>query len=484
MFRVLTLTHLWLLSQMNSLCVTAIRSADLGMSSMHIWCTKLVQRNWSQRISFSVHRVAQTGRRCTISHQPIQNQKLYNLQKNHFFMYQPSQQILDKYADVLVKFALNSGKGVKKGEVVMIAVDDVAKPLLVSLYKKVLEAGAFPLLHMSPTGISKTFFDLADKQQLTFFPKAYLKARADLIDHQIVIHSETDPRELQKVDPKKIFMSSDARKLAREWLNDKENNGKFTWTLALYGTEAMAKEAGMSLKQYWDTIIKGCYLDKKNPIQEWRNIFKIQEITKKKLNALKIDYLHMRGKNCDLKIKIGKNRKWLGGSGRNIPSFELFISPDWLGIEGFIHFNQPLYRYGNLIKNISLEFKNGRVVKATASSGQKLLQDMIKRKNADKVGEYSLTDKRLSRITKFTANTLFDENIGGEYGNTHCALGMAYKDSYTGDPSKPSKAQWDKMGFNDSAEHCDIISTEDRTVTAHLMNGKTKVIYRNGMFVV
>src|SRR3989344_1740983 len=70
MFRVLSLTHLWLLSQMNSLCVTAIRSADLGMSSMHIWCTQLVQRNRSQRISFSVHRVAQLSRRCTISHQP------------------------------------------------------------------------------------------------------------------------------------------------------------------------------------------------------------------------------------------------------------------------------------------------------------------------------------------------------------------------------------------------------------------------------
>ena len=81
MFRVLTLTHLRLLPQMNSLCVTAIRSADLGMSSMHIWCTKLVQRNRSQRISFSVHRVAQTSRRCTISHQP----RNYELFKNGLY---------------------------------------------------------------------------------------------------------------------------------------------------------------------------------------------------------------------------------------------------------------------------------------------------------------------------------------------------------------------------------------------------------------
>ncbi len=158
--------------------------------------------------------------------------------------------------------------------------------------------------------------------------------------------------------------------------------------------------------------------------------------------------------------------------------------PDWRGTEGYIYFNQPLYRYGNLIKDVKLEFKDGLVVGFDASQGKSVVENMLQRENANKIGEYSLTDSRFSRITKFTANTLFDENMGGEYGNTHLAVGMAYKDSFTGDPSKPTKEEWELMGFNDSPEHTDIISTEDRIVTATLPNGSTKVIYKDGQFTV
>ena len=56
---------------------------------------------------------------------------------------------------------------------------------------------------------------------------------------------------------------------------------------------------------------------------------------------------------------------WVGCSGRNIPSFEIFTSPDWRGTEGWISFNQPLYRYGNLVRGIRLEFSDGRVVRAS-----------------------------------------------------------------------------------------------------------------------
>lgn len=70
---------------------------------------------------------------------------------------------------------------------------------------------------------------------------------------------------------------------------------------------------------------------------------------------------------------------------------------------------------------------------------------MIAVEHADKIGEYSLTDKRLSRITKLMGETLYDENVGGEYGNTHLALGSAYKDSYIGDESAVSPEERDQM---------------------------------------
>ena len=107
---------------------------------------------------------------------------------------------------------------------------------------------------------------------------------------------------------------------------------------------------------------------------------------------------------------------------------------------------------------------------------------MLKSKNADKIGEFSLTDKRMSRISHVMAETLFDENIGGPFGNTHLAIGMAYRDAYQGEASLLTEVDWENLGYNDSAEHTDIISTTDRTVTAHLLNGNKKIIYRNGEF--
>jgi aminopeptidase len=182
---------------------------------------------------------------------------------------------------------------------------------------------------------------------------------------------------------------------------------------------------------------------------------------------------------------MGEKRKWLGGSGRNIPSFEIFTSPDWRGTEGWIKFNQPLYRYGSVVEGIQLNFEKGRVVKATAKKNQKLLREMLATdKGAAQIGEFSLTDKRLSRITKFMAETLFDENMGGKFGNTHIAVGKSYHDTYTGDTSKIDDKLARKLGFNESAIHTDMISTEDRTVIATLPDGKDVIIYKDGMFSV
>jgi aminopeptidase len=72
-------------------------------------------------------------------------------------------------------------------------------------------------------------------------------------------------------------------------------------------------------------------------------------------------------------VKIGEKRQWVGGTGRNIPSFEIFTSPDWRGTDGWIRFNQPLYAYGTLIEGVELEFKKGIIVKAMAKKNEKVL---------------------------------------------------------------------------------------------------------------
>lgn len=399
-------------------------------------------------------------------------------------MFVPSDAILRKYADLLVRFALNGGRGAQRGDVVQVNIPDIAKPLYEELLRSILEAGAHPRVHLMPSRTEHIFFQYASDDQLIFFPSALRKAEADLIDHQISIIADPDPHELKDIDPRRLFRAMDARRKMREWLDAKEKRSAFSWTIALYGTEAMASEAGMSYEDYWHQIVSACFLDSNDPIAEWKKVQKEQERVKSALNALEIEWLHVEGERIDLHVQIGKHRAWLGGSCRNIPSFEIFISPDWRGTNGKIYFNQPLYRYGNLLRDITLEFKDGIVTRAEALVGQSVLEGMISRVHANKIGEYSLTDRRFSRITRFMANTLYDENIGGEFGNTHLALGRAYKESYPGDRSKPTVKQWERWGYNDSPEHTDIISTEDRVVTATLPSGKKKVIFKNGKFMV
>jgi len=204
--------------------------------------------------------------------------------------------------------------------------------------------------------------------------------------------------------------------------------------------------------------------------------------TRRWLDALDIERVHIEGEDVDLRITIGEQRKWLGGRGRNIPSFETFTSPDWRGTEGWIYCNQPLYRYGNLVKGIRLGFSDGRVTEASAQENEPVLTEMIATEGADRIGEFSLTDRRLSRITRFMAHTLYDENVGGTFGNTHIAVGRSYQDAFAGDPSKVPAERWEQLGFNDSTVHTDIVSTTDRVVTATLRSGGTRVIYRDGEF--
>ncbi len=407
-------------------------------------------------------------------------------------MYTPNQKIIEKYADVLVNFALNGGKGVKKNETVFLLGTETSRPLFMACVAAISKAGANVIINYLPDGtdrfgVGKDFINNASPKQLEFFPENYMKGLVADMDHYLYIICESDPKALENVDPKKIAKRQHSMGPFMAMRDEKEKKGKFSWTLGLYPTEGMAKEAGLDLEEYWGEVIKACFLDKENPAQEWRNVYKQNYLVRDKLNKLspKIDRLHVFGEDADLWISLGEKRKWVTGGGRNIPSYEIYTSPDWRGTEGWIKFNQPLFRTGSRIEGIKLVFKKGKVVQATANKGQEVLREMIKTKDADKIGEYSLTDKRVSKITKFMANTLYDENVGGEFGNTHLAVGKSYYfDCCTGDGKKMKTKDYEKLGFNFSSVHTDMMSTTNRVVTAHLKDGSTKIIYKDGMFVL
>jgi aminopeptidase len=399
--------------------------------------------------------------------------------------YQPPPELLERYAKVLVRFALNAGKGIARGDVVMISASDDTKPLYVAVRDEILRARGSVLGDYSPAGTSRSALEAASLPQLLTFHRDYYRGLAKTLDHRISIVSTADPHELEGIDPRKLMAGRQAVRPYRSWMAKKEAEGRYSWTLALYGTPAMAKEARLSLAAYWGEIAKSCLLDDPDPIRRWRETFREIARVKRRLDALAIEELHVESEEIDLRIPLGESRRWLGGSGRNIPSFEVFTSPDWRGVEGTVAFTEPLHRYGGVLEGIRLRLERGRVVDASARRGEKVLQAMLASdEGSNAVGEVSLTDGRISPITRYMGETLYDENRGGPEGNFHLALGSSYRDAYAGDPGSLTPRELKRLGFNQSAVHTDIVSTARRQVTARLAGGRSKVIYRDGRFTV
>jgi aminopeptidase len=401
--------------------------------------------------------------------------------------YEVPHQYVERYADLLVNYALGAGQGIARGDVVWVQAPESAKPLYAELCRAVWRAGGMTISGYRPdadaeTNLERDFYEIASEEQIARFLERYMRGIVDEVDHLIQVEAEADPHALSATDPGKILARQVAQRPMSRWLDDKESAGSFSWTIGLYGTEAMAAEARLSLQEYWDQIIAACFLDEEDPKAHWRSVESQIQLTVSALDALPIDSLHVRGGDVDLRIALGEHRRWVGGEGKNIPSFEIFTSPDWRGTEGRIRFSEPLYTHGNLISGVELEFAGGRVTRARAAENEPLLSEMLAAENADRIGEFSLTDARFSRITKFMATTLYDENVGGPFGNTHIAVGRAYRDCYDGDPNELVSEDWERLGFNDSPIHTDIVSTTDREVTARLRDGSTRTIYAGGHF--
>jgi aminopeptidase len=419
---------------------------------------------------------------------PVTNARTGGTLTSAAVTFEPPGEVLERYAALVVGWALGGGTGIARGDVVLITAPDVAKPLYAACCRAVWRAGGHVLHGYRPAdnrfeaNLTGDFLTLAAEEQLDFFPDRYWRGIVDQADHHLTILADADPHALADTDPRRILRNRRARRRLREWWDAKENAGAFTWTIVLYGTDAMAAEAGMSTEEYWEQIIAGCYLGEADPAARWRQIEEQIQAHAAWLNSLPIDRLHVEGEDADLWVTLGESRRWLGGGGRNLPSFEIFTSPDWRGTEGWIRFSEPLYVYGSLITGIELEFREGRVIRAGATQNEPLLREMLASDGADAVGEFSLTDARLSPISRFMAETLYDENTGGPFGNTHLAVGFAIQAAYDGDAAAMTDEDWSRLGFNTSAVHTDIVSTTDRTVTAVMRDGSERVIYAGGRF--
>lgn len=393
---------------------------------------------------------------------------------------------LDRYADILV-WGMNKARTspFKPGDIVLLRYDFLGRTLAEIIFSKLLDKGLHPIqrVNVSPQ-MEHAYFSKANNAQLNFVAPGEEELMAEL-NGSISLLAPESLTHLQSIDPEKIGTSIVAKKRLRDILEELENQGKFGWTLCLLPTPALAENAGITIEEYTQEIIKACYLDDPEPIKRWEDIFNNAQAIKEFLNSMDIQSLHLQSKHCDLTVCPGQDRQWIGISGHNIPSFEIFTSPDWRGTQGVYYMDQPSFRNGNLVKNLRLEFKDGQVTDIQAEQGEDFVVKQIAiDANANKLGEFSLTDKRFSRINRFMAHTLFDENFGGEFGNSHIALGASYAETYRlGGKCLDDQVKKD-LGFNDSALHWDLVNTEPKRVVAKLRSGEERLIYEDGLFQI
>ncbi len=246
-------------------------------------------------------------------------------------MYTPPQHIIDNYAKVLIRFALNSGKGLKRGEVVYLVGTETAKPLFEACRREIYRVGGHVIGGYLPAEsdrhqTKRDFYELAKPHQLDFFPKHYYRGLVAEMDHMVYLKSEDAPHALDGIDPKKIMRHERAMRPFMDWRFEKEERGELTWTLCMYPTEANAREARLSLKAYWRELIRACYLNEEDPVAAWRAAQKKMRAIKRTLDRITrtTERFHVEADAIDLWITPGERRQWLTGSGRNIRSKETF----------------------------------------------------------------------------------------------------------------------------------------------------------------
>lgn len=202
------------------------------------------------------------------------------------------------------------------------------------------------------------------------------------------------------------------------------------WAVVQFPTEAAAKEAGMTLAEYEDFVYDACLLDWDAEELRMRRI-------KERFDAA--ERVRIVGDGTDLELSVAGREGIVSSGLRNMPDGEVFYSPVEDSAEGTVSFSEfPAVYLGQQVEGARLVFREGRVVEATARSGQEFLRQVLATDDgASRLGELGLGCN--PRITRFTQNVLFDEKIDG---TVHLALGGSY--TYAG-------------GRNESAIHWDMV---------------------------
>lgn len=346
----------------------------------------------------------------------------------------------------------------KPGDIVYIKGEIEAIPLISACYKEVLQKGGKPYVNITFPDQNYIFYTNAKKSQIERLTKIDY-AIAENANSLISVLCKNNTKELTNVDHGKIALAAKSGLPLRKIMDRREKKKEFNWVVVPFPSVALAQDAGTSLSDYSDFVFKACFLDKQDPISEWKNVSK--ELNKYYKLLKNSKRMRIVGHETDLTLSVA-GREWIKCDGLyNLPDGELFTSPVENSAEGNIYFDYPTTYNGVEAEGIYLEFSKGKITKVKAKKGEDFVKKMVAMdKGSSFLGEIAFGLNK--GIQKATKNILFDEKIGG---SIHLAIGKSYPEA---------------GGKNESGLHWDMVKNMKKGSKIFI---EDRLVYQNGKFI-
>ena len=361
---------------------------------------------------------------------------------------------LEKLADMLVNYSV----AVMPGQKVLIECSVQAEPLVKEVYKKVLQAGGYPLVVPRMPGMDELLYTYGSDDQLKHIPPP-MAQMLETYDVLINLMSEVNTKSLSRIDPQKMVLRQRAYEPLMKTYLSRAAKKELKWVLTLFPSNAHAQDAEMSLTDYEDFVFNASMPDPDDPVNYWKKISAEQQKIIDWLSGKK--KIHIVGPDTDLHLSI-EGRTFVNcDCHENVPDGEIFTAPVEDSIEGHVSFSYPAIYNRREVEGVKLWFEKGRVVKASAEKNEDfLLKTLETDEGSKRVGEFAIGTNE--GITRFTREILFDEKIGGSF---HMALGAGYPESGS---------------VNESAIHWDMICDLRQ---GGVIMVDDQMLYQNGQFV-
>ncbi|MCL1819707.1 MAG: aminopeptidase [Oscillospiraceae bacterium] len=308
----------------------------------------------------------------------------------------------------------------------------------------------------------------------------------------------SNPEALKGASPERLQKWNITSSKALKFHTDKTMSGAFAWCVAAAPNKEWAKKVFPELSEkegmdkLWDAILQCSRVNNDDPISAWREHARVAAKRAEFLTNAQFRSLRFTNSiGSDFTLTLPDNHIWQGGSektldGRtfsaNIPTEEIFTAPHRLGTNGRVAASMPLVYQGDLIENIVLDFKDGRVVDYKASKNEALLKNLIETdEGSHYLGEVALVphDSPISQLGILFYETLFDENA-----SCHLAVGQAYPTCVKGAAELDDEKK-KELGLNVSYEHADfMIGTPDLQIMGTKADGTNIQIFKDGNFAI